>query len=119
MYSATHPTFTTQRWHVFLAYAICTIFTCLVVLYMNKLLPKLSSIDGVLVTVGVLVTIIVCAAMPRDHGGYASNAFVWRDWENTTGYQSDGFVFLLGMLNGAFAVGTPDVVTHLAEEIHQ
>jgi choline transport protein len=28
-------------------------------------------------------------------------------------------VFFLGMLNGAFAVGTPDVITHLAEEIPQ
>jgi len=32
------------------------------------------------------------------------------------GYPS-GFVFVAGMLNGAFAVGTPDCVTNLAEEI--
>ena len=35
------------------------------------------------------------------------------------GYTSSGFVFLLGMLNGAFSVGTPDLVTHLAEEVPQ
>ncbi|KAL8965189.1 MAG: hypothetical protein Q9183_003982 [Haloplaca sp. 2 TL-2023] len=50
-------------------------------------------------------------------GGHASNNFVWKDWVNSTGYTSNGFVFLLGMLNGAFAVGTPDITTHLAEEI--
>ncbi|CAG9951314.1 unnamed protein product [Clonostachys rosea f. rosea IK726] len=29
----------------------------------------------------------------------------------------DGFVFVAGMLNGAFAMGTPDATVHLAEEI--
>ncbi|MCJ1230173.1 hypothetical protein MMC12_006845 [Toensbergia leucococca] len=56
--------------------------------------------------------------MPHVNGiPYATNSFVWRDLENSTGYSSDGFVFALGMLNGAFTVGTPDVVSHLAEEI--
>jgi choline transport protein len=71
-----------------------------------------------LVIVGVIITILVCAIMPHTKGtAYASTAFVWREWENETGYTSNGFVFCLGMLNGAFAVGTPDVITHLAEEI--
>ena len=48
---------------------------------------------------------------------YASSTKVWATWDNQTGYKSDGFAFLLGMLNGAFAVGTPDLVTHLAEEV--
>lgn len=33
------------------------------------------------------------------------------------GQVSNGFVFCLGMLNGAFAVSTPDVVSHMAEEV--
>jgi choline transport protein len=49
--------------------------------------------------------------------GYADSAFVWGDWNNQTGYTSDGFVFLASMLNGAYAVGTPGCVSHLAEEI--
>lgn len=52
----------------------------------------------------------------RDGAGYASNEFVWTDWNNITGY-SDGFTFLAGMLNGAFAIGAIDCVTHIAEEI--
>lgn len=49
--------------------------------------------------------------------GHATHSFVWSDWVNDTGYSSNGFVFLAGMLNGAYAVGTPDCVSHLAEEI--
>lgn len=48
---------------------------------------------------------------------YASTSTIWSAWDNETGYSSDGFAFLLGMLNGAYSVGTPDVVTHLAEEV--
>ena len=56
--------------------------------------------------------------MPSQTGaGYASDIFVWADWSNETGYSSDGFVFLAGMLNGAFAIGAIDCVTHIAEEI--
>lgn len=64
----------------------------------------------------VSITIVVCAVMPS-RTGHASHSFVWKDWTNDTGYSSNGFVFLAGMLNGAYAVGTPDCVSHLAEEI--
>ena len=67
---------------------------------------------------GVIITIIVCAVMPSQNGnGHASSAFVFQDWSASLGYTSDGFVFLMGMLNGAYAVGTPDCCSHLAEEI--
>jgi choline transport protein len=61
---------------------------------------------------------MVLVIMPSQTGkGYATNSFVWTEWNNETGYSSNGFVFLAGMLNGAFAIGTPDGCTHLAEEI--
>ena len=114
MYAAFHPDFVTQRWHVFVAYIICTWLCCFLVLFANKLLPMLESVGGFLIVAGAFITIVTCASMPDVH---ATDAFVWHDWQNSTGYSSNGFVFLLGMLNGAFAVGTPDVVSHLAEEI--
>ncbi len=51
--------------------------------------------------------------MPKTH---ASNSFVWSAWNNETGWGS-GFAFLAGVLNGAFTIGTPDAVTHMAEEV--
>lgn len=89
-------------------------------MYANRALPTVESIGGFLVVAGVFITIIVCAIMPHVKGvPYASNDFVWREWQNETGYSSNGLVFCLGMLNGAFAVGTPDVISHLAEEVPQ
>ena len=54
--------------------------------------------------------------MPSQTGyGYANNSFVWTDWNNQTGWSSNGFVFLAGMLSGAFTIGTPDVVCQLQD----
>jgi len=84
------------------------------VLFANRAFPVLETFGGFLIVAGVLITITVCARLPPVH---ATNAFVWTEWQNSTGYARNGFVFVLGMLNGAFAVGTPDLVSHLAEEI--
>ena len=118
MYAAYHPAFVAQQWHVFVSFLAVTWVSCAIVLFANRIVPMCESLGGFFTIAGVFITIIVCAAMPNNNDkGHASNNFVWRDWVNSTGYSSDGFVFLLGMLNGAFAVGTPDITTHLAEEI--
>lgn len=118
MYAVFHPDFVAQQWHVFVSFLVVTWLSFAIVLLANRILPVFESLGGFFTITGVIITIVVCAAMPIVKGvGHASNDFVWRDWVNSTGYSSNGFVFLLGMLNGAYAVGTPDITTHLAEEI--
>lgn len=120
MYAVMHGNFVTKQWHVFVAYIIVTWITCLINLYMNRALPSIETIGGFSVIAGVFISIIVCAVMPHvNHTAYATNTSVWSDWQNQTGYGSSGFAFLLGMLNGAYSIGTPDLTTHLAEEIPQ
>jgi amino acid transporter len=114
MYGLFHVDFVYERWQVYVTYLLVTWLCCAVVLFANRALPYINQIGLFFILAGVVITIIVCAAMPDTH---ASSGFVWRDWVNSTGYGSDGFVFLMGMLNGAYAVGTPDCVSHLAEEI--
>ena len=119
-YGLYHPGFIPQQWHVFICYLIIDWVCCFVVMFGQPLLPLISRIGGFLIVAGLCVTVIVCAVMPSQNGqGYASNSFVWSDWDNMTGYSSDGFTFLAGMLNGAFAIGAIDCVTHIAEEIPQ
>ncbi|KAF2493840.1 amino acid transporter [Lophium mytilinum] len=118
MWGLFHPEYVPERWHVFVTYLIVTWLCCATVLFANRALPYISNVGLFFIIAGVLITILVCAIMPSTKGtGHAPSAFVWRDWSNQTGYTSDGFVFLAGMLNGAYAVGTPDCVTHLAEEL--
>ncbi|KAL8787457.1 MAG: hypothetical protein Q9213_002234 [Squamulea squamosa] len=118
MYAVMHDGFETKQWHVFITYIIVTWISVAIVLYINRALPSIQIIGGFTVVAGVLISVLVCAIMPHvNKQPYASNFSVWGDWQNQTGYSSSGFVFLAGMLNGAYAVGTPDVLTHLAEEV--
>lgn len=120
MYAVMHDGFVTKQWHVFVTYIIITWIACLINLYMNRTLPSIEVIGGFTVTAGVFISIVVCAVMPHvNHQAYSSNFSIWNDWENQTGYSSSGFAFLLGMLNGAYSIGTPDLITHLAEEVPQ
>lgn len=118
MYALMHPGFVPQAWHIFVSFIICTWLCCCIVLFMNRFLPHIGNLGMFFILAGVLITIIVCAVMPHVKGsGYATSKDVWSSWENDTGYSSQGFVFVAGMLNGAYSVGTPDCSSHLAEEI--
>ncbi|KAL8867156.1 MAG: hypothetical protein Q9174_005841, partial [Haloplaca sp. 1 TL-2023] len=119
MYAVMHEDFVTKQWHVLVTFLLFTWISTFIVLYLNRALPAIETIGGFFVIVGCLITILLCAILPHvGNRPYATNAFVWKEWTNQTGYSSDGFVFLLGMLNGAFSVGTPDLLSHLAEEVH-
>lgn len=105
MYAVFHPDFEIAPWHTFLAFVLITWLCTAFVIFCNRLIPYLQHAGLFLITVGGLVTIIVVVAMPNEH---ASNAFVWRDFQNMTGW-SNGVAFLTGVLNGAFTIGKSDM----------
>ena len=97
----------------YIAFVVVTWLCTAFVILGNSLIPRLQHAGLFLIIVGGLVTIIVVVAMPAQH---ATSSFVWRDFENQTGW-NNGVAFLTGVLNGAFTIGTPDAVTHMAEEL--
>lgn len=118
-YQIVHPETVFERYQVFIVYLYVCWSQALIVMYGTRFLPAINTIGSFIMVAGFFISVIVCAVMPHVNGtGYASSEFVWKSWENQLGYSSDGFTFLLGMLNGAYAVGLPDCVTHLAEEVN-
>jgi choline transport protein len=77
-------------------------------------MPYLNTVGIFFIVAGLLVTVIVVAAMPGSGGRppHASSSFVWTEWSADIGY-SNGFTFVAGMLNGAYSVGTPDAVRYV------
>jgi len=112
-YVVFNPGFEVRPWHTYVAFLGITWAGAGVCVFGNHIIPRMQQAGLFLILGGGLVTIIVVAVMPAQH---ASSAFVWRDWENATGW-SGGVAFLTGVLNGAFTIGTPDAVTHMAEEL--
>lgn len=113
MYAIYHEDLVIKAWHTYVAYLLLVWLSVLFCIFFNRLIPKLQDTGLFLILVGGLVTIIVLAAMPKQH---ASTKTVFVDWENATGWGS-GVAFLTGVLNGAFTIGTADAITHLAEEL--
>lgn len=104
-----------EAWHVYIAYLLVLWLGVALVIFANRVIPSTQDAGMFFVIVGGIVTIIVIAVMPKQH---ASNQFVWGSFDenNLTGWQG-GVAFLLGVLNGAFTIGTPDAITHMAEEL--
>ncbi|EYB29277.1 hypothetical protein SNK03_002543 [Fusarium graminearum] len=113
-YATLTPTFSPSAWHVYVAYLIVIWLSAFVVIFSNRLVPYTQKLGLFLVVVGGLVTIIIVAVMPSKH---ASSQFVWNSFHenNLTGW-NDGVAFMVGVLNGAFTIGTLDAITHMAEE---
>lgn len=118
MYSVYHPDYVPQRWQTFICFLIITWADLSVLLFGQRFVAKGFTGIGVLLMLIWAITTLVCAIMPsQTDAGYASNSFVWADFANLTGWSSDGLVFVMGILNGAYAIGTPCAVAHLAEEV--
>ncbi|KPM45324.1 hypothetical protein AK830_g1183 [Neonectria ditissima] len=116
MYAHVHPEFVVETWHVFVCYLLVTWLSCGTVIFCNASLPYLNIMGLFIILLGTIATTAVVATMVNIGDGPALSETVWTTWSADVGYP-DGFVFVAGMLNGAFAMGTPDSTTHLAEEI--
>jgi choline transport protein len=118
MYSVYRPDYSPERWHIFFAFLGIAWIDNFLVMFGQRFLARVANASGLLCIAFLVITVLVCAIMPSQTGaGYASDPFVWTEFTNLTGYSSLGFVFLAGMLNGAYAIGTVDGVCHLCEEI--
>lgn len=112
LYYLHNPGFEPQRWHTYIAYLLIAWSTAAIVLFGQRVLPVFTTFVGLFCLSTWFITLVVCAVMPSQTGArYASNSFVWTDWNNQTGWSSNGLVFLMGMLNGAYTIGTPNAVS--------
>lgn len=118
LWSMYHEDYQPKDWHTFLVFLLINWLCCGVCLFGQRWIEKTNNVLFFFVIGGWFVTVLVCAIMPGRGGRtHASNDFVWKTWVNETGYSSNGLVFVTGMLNGAFAITTPDATSHFAEEI--
>ncbi|OQE31503.1 hypothetical protein PENSTE_c001G00629 [Penicillium steckii] len=114
MYLLRHSDVTWNSWQVFIVFQIVNWTCCAIVCLGNRFIPLINRIALILSMCGLFATIVVLAAMPKTH---ASSSQVWTQYYNMTGGWSDGICFMTGLLNAAFAVGVPDCISHLSEEV--
>ncbi|KAE8380950.1 amino acid/polyamine transporter I [Aspergillus bertholletiae] len=113
MHMLRSPGMTWQPWQVFIVFQLVNWICCGIVCVGNRFIPLINRIALLLSMCGLLVTVVVLVAMPVKH---ASSRAVWKEFHNP-GRWPDGVSFMTGLLNAAFAVGVPDCISHLSEEV--
>ncbi|KAI1798916.1 amino acid transporter [Daldinia bambusicola] len=114
--SLLHPNYEAEPWHQFLIYIGFTLISLFINAFSTRLLPLFTkaaffwSLTGFVV---ISITILACSS-PE----YQSGEFVYGEFINEVGWP-DGLAWLLGLLQGAFALTGFDAVAHMIEEIPQ
>ncbi|KAI1621672.1 amino acid/polyamine transporter I [Exophiala viscosa] len=113
LYSLWHPGYESKTWHVFVVFVVLNWMFAAFIQFGNKWLPLYNKI-GLFFNIAAWLVVLIClASIPPTH---STNAFVWTDYSNLTGWPN-GMSFILGLVAPAFAIGTIDSTTHMAEEI--
>jgi choline transport protein len=107
------PDYEPKRWQgTLIMYAVLAL-TLLVNTYFVRLLPRLEGVVMILHIVGffaVLIPIVHFAPI-------SSNAFVWKQFTNISGYTSNGTSWLIGQAASAILFIGYDGACHMAEEV--
>lgn len=112
--SLLHPEYVSEPWHQFLIYIAYTLAAFCINAFMNRLLPYFNKAAFLWSLAGfaiICITVLSCATP-----NYQSASFVFGGFINESGWP-DGLSWLLGLLQGAFALTGFDAVIHMIEEI--
>ncbi|ODQ81343.1 hypothetical protein BABINDRAFT_160702 [Babjeviella inositovora NRRL Y-12698] len=115
-YALCHPDFTPKAWHTFVAFELLNIFIFFFNCY-GKILPHIAT--GALYISLFSFAVITITVLACSKGSYNTPAFVFRDFENATGWESAGLAFIIGLVNPNWSFSCLDCATHMAEEVEE
>ncbi|GME85662.1 unnamed protein product [Ambrosiozyma monospora] len=114
MYSLAHPDFTIETWHVFVAAEVAHWFVFLFNCYQGWL-PYLASFAlycSITSWLVISITVLGCSK-----GEFQPPSFVFKQFDNQTGWNSAAIAFITGLINPAWSFSCLDSATHMAEEV--
>uniref|UniRef100_A0A0B7KP21 Amino acid permease/ SLC12A domain-containing protein n=1 Tax=Bionectria ochroleuca TaxID=29856 RepID=A0A0B7KP21_BIOOC len=106
-------TYVPSRWQGMLFYWAILLYAGLLNVWGSKLMPHFNLVSGVIhigAFVGIIITLGVMA--PKN-----TSSFVFTEFENNSGWSSDGVSWLVGMQSTVYPFLGYDAACHLAEEL--
>lgn len=111
-----HPDYESQPWHQFLIYLAFTFAALFINMFATRLLPLVTKAAFYWSVLGfVVISITILSVKSPD---FQSGSFVYGSFINEVGWP-DGLAWMLGLMQGAFALTGFDGVAHMIEEIPQ
>ncbi|KIW20502.1 hypothetical protein PV08_01077 [Exophiala spinifera] len=114
MANLNYPDYEIQRWHCVLVTYLMAIAATGVNVFLSRYLNQISTfavIWNVMSFFVVVITILAC----NDHKQPAS--FVFKDFQNDTGFSSSGMAVMIGLLQTLFGMCCYDAPAHMTEEM--
>ncbi|KAI1341303.1 putative choline and nitrogen mustard permease [Xylariaceae sp. FL0016] len=109
-----HPSFEAQDWQVYLCLVGAAVIAVLLNIHLFRGYSLVLKAMIIVVNVGAILVFVVLLARSYPKRSAPS---VFTEFVNETGWDSDGFVFLLGCLPGITAINGFDSATHVTDEI--
>ncbi|TGO35062.1 hypothetical protein BHYA_0172g00250 [Botrytis hyacinthi] len=101
------------RWQGMLFYWLVLLYSAAVNIWGSKILPHTNLASGILHLAGFVAIMAVLGAMAPKHDA----DFVFTEVTNTSGWESDGVSWLVGLLSAVYPFLGYDAACHLAEEM--
>ncbi|CAG8942162.1 unnamed protein product [Penicillium salamii] len=109
-----HPdSYTPTRWQGMMFYWLILAYSTALNIWGSKILPHTNTAAGILHVVGFVAIVVVLGALPSKH----SASYVFTKFSNTSGWNSDGVSWLVGLLSTVYPFLGYDAACHLSEEL--
>ncbi|RTE85178.1 hypothetical protein BHE90_000340 [Fusarium euwallaceae] len=112
-----YPTsYTFERWHGTLLYWSILIGSAGICILCNNILPLVEKVTMALhIIFFIIILVVMVAVSPTKH----SASFVFTDFQNNSGWASDGISWCIGLLSSCYVLIGYDGATHLSEEMER
>ncbi|CUM54837.1 uncharacterized protein AC631_01821 [Debaryomyces fabryi] len=114
IYDLCHPTFNLKRWHIFVTYEILNLFVSIFNLW-DRYLPLFTSSALYVSIFTFAITLVACLSCSS--GAYQLANFVFKEFDNATGWKSPGIGFIVGLVNPLWSYVGIDSATHMVDEL--
>lgn len=91
-----------QRWQGMLFYWLVIAYSTVINIFGSRVLPHTNTVSGVAHVVGFVATVVVMGVMGIGQQGGHSAEYVFKQFENSSGWGNDGVSWLVGMLSAVY-----------------
>ncbi|KAH8664393.1 amino acid/polyamine transporter I [Xylariales sp. PMI_506] len=108
-----NPAYTPLSYQGMLIFWLILLYSAAMNIWGHKFLPQVNLVSAILHILGFLAVLITLAVMAPKNDA----AFVFAEFENSSGWSSDGVSWLVGLLSAVYPFLGYDAACHLSEEI--
>ncbi|CAH0023191.1 unnamed protein product [Clonostachys rhizophaga] len=109
-----HDDYVPERWQGMLFYWAVLVYALVMNIWGFKLLPHVNIVSGVIHISGFLAILVTLGVMSEKN----TAAFVFTEFQNNSGWTSDGISWLVGLQSAVYPFLGYDAASHVAEELH-